>query len=316
MMHQNPQLEAVTCLFGHNTPPEKLFDRQDWWLDLPGSFTWQRCPDCDLLFLSPRPTREAIACYYPSQYAAYRPAIADERWAIMRWKRRRNLMGQIDTIARRLRPGRLLDVGCATGNYLAEMAQLGWHGCGVELNEAAANYARNRFGLEVFCGDLLESSWPANHFDVVTLWDVLEHTHNPLATLQEVNRLLVPGGTLAFSLPEVNSKDAELFGSAWIGYDTPRHLYLFPGQSLALLLEQSGFRLLSREYFMGTYHTWVASWRTAVHRRYPPNSWQRKLASFAYLPHWPTLTAPYFNWLNRRGRGSVVTIISQKSHPV
>jgi SAM-dependent methyltransferase len=315
-MPRAPQLETVTCLFGHTAPPVKLFDRQDWWFELPGDFTWQRCPACDLLFLSPRPTREEIAFYYPSEYAAYRPAIGDERWAMMRWKRRRNLKGQIEAVTRRAPPGRLLDVGCATGNYLAEMGKLGWQGAGVELNEEAAEYARARFGLEIFGGDLLESSWPDNHFDAITLWDVLEHTHHPLAILQEVNRLLAPGGLLAFSLPEVNSQDARQFGPAWIGYDTPRHLYLFPGKSLALLLERSGFQLLSQDYFMGTYHTWVASWRTAVHRRYPPNSWPRKLASLAYLPHWATLTAPYFNWLNRSGRGSVVAIISQKPHAI
>lgn len=310
-MTNPPQFETTACLFGHTTPPQKLFDRQDWWFELPGAFTWYRCPDCNLHFLNPRPTPQSITLYYPSQYAAYRPAIDDERWAIMRWKRRRNLKSQINAVHHRLPPGRLLDVGCATGNYLAEMRRLGWQVAGVELNEIAADYARKRFHLDVFSGDLLQSNWPGDYFDVVTLWDVLEHTYNPLSILQEANRLLKPGGLLLFSLPEVNSQDAKQFGATWIGYDTPRHLYLFPGQSLTLLLEQSDFRLLGQEYFMGTYHTWVASWRTVVQRRYPPGSWQRKWARLAHLPLWPTLAAPHFNWLNNRERGSVVTIIGQ-----
>jgi SAM-dependent methyltransferase len=308
-----PELESATCLFGHLTPPEKLFDRQDWWFKLPGEFAWYRCPDCGLLFLNPRPTPQSIAFYYPDKYAAYRPAIDDESWVIMRWKRRRNLRKQIEAVSRRLVPGRLLDVGCATGNYLAEMRKLGWQVAGVELNQAAANYARDRFGMDILSGDLLESNWPDNYFDAVTLWDVLEHTHYPLASLQEINRILKPGGLLIFSLPEVNSHDARRFGPAWIGYDTPRHLYLFPGESLALLFAHSGFHLLGQESFMGTYHTWIASWRVAMQRSLTPSLWTRWLVRLAHLPICASLASPYFSKVNRSGRGSVVTIIGQSS---
>lgn len=307
-----PTFETAACLFGHSTPPQKLFDRPDWWLGLPGDFAWHRCPDCDLLFLSPRPTPATIAYYYPTHYAAYRPAIDDERWAILRWKRRRNLKSQIEGVDRRAATGRLLDVGCATGNYPAEMRRLGWQAQGVELQPEAAAYARQRFGLDVFTGDLLAAHLPAGHFDAVTLWDVLEHTHNPLAILQEVQRLLKPGGLVAFSIPDPNSREAHSFGPAWIGYDAPRHLYLFGDNSLTHLLRQSGLEIMDSEHKLATYHTWVASWRTKLNRYPDGDKFRSLLVKLAYLPFWSALTAPYFNWLNRRGRGTVITIYGRK----
>lgn len=305
------QFEEICCLFNHTTAPEKLFERPDWWLGLPGHFAWYRCPDCGLLFLNPRPTPESIAGYYPAGYAAYRPAIDDERWPWMRWKRRRNLRAHIEGVTRYARPGRLLDVGCATGNYLAEMRRRGWQVQGVELQAKAAAYARQRFNLDVFTGDLLANSLPAGYFDAVTMWDVLEHTHDPLAIMKEVHRLLKPGGLVAFSIPDPTSKGAERFGPTWIGYDAPRHLYLFPGQSLELLLRESGFEQVAAEHVLGTYHTWVASWQTQLNRRYYPLFLRRLLVKLARLPLWSVLTAPYFQWLNRNGRGSVLTVYAR-----
>lgn len=303
--------EVVGCLLGHTVPAEKLFERQDWWFGLPGDFAWQRCPQCGLLFLSPRPTQLKIVDYYPPNYAAYRPAIDDERWAMMRWKRRRNLHGVVAIVNRHLAPGRLLDVGCATGNYLAEMRRGGWQVQGVELQAEAAAYAQQRFGLDVFCGDLLDGRFPANHFNVVTLWDVLEHTFDPVAILSEIGRILQPGGLVIFSIPDPTSIWAQRFGPAWIGYDTPRHLYLFYGQSLYLLLARAGFRLVEESHFLETYHTWVAGFHTWLNKKMANGRLRHLICKFAYLPVWPVLTAPYFYWLNKQGRGSVLTVVAQ-----
>lgn len=290
---------------------EKQFDRPDWWLELPGDFAWYRCPECGLLFLNSRPTLAKIADYYPAGYAAYRLAIDDEKWAIMRWKRRRNLHHSITAVTQRAQPGRLLDVGCATGNYLAEMRKLGWEVTGVELQEDAAYYARHRFDLEVFTGDLLQSQFPAHAFDTITMWDVLEHIHDPVATLKELNRILKPGGWLVFSIPDPESTWTRRFGPAWIGYDAPRHLYLFYGDNLRRLLTKTGFHFVESEHFLATYHTWVASFHTWLNARLANGLLRRWLAKVAYLPFWAPLTSPYFYWLNKIGRGDVVTIFAR-----
>jgi len=303
--------EQVGCLFGHDVPPELLFERSDWLFDLPGKFAWRRCPECGLLFLSPRPNQATISAYYPIEYAPYKTAIEDERWKLMRWKRRRNLRGQIEAVRRNGRRGKLLDIGCATGIYLAEMRRRGWEVQGIEPQEQAAEYARKRFELPIFTGDLLQSQLPSDHFDAATMWDVLEHTHDPLSTLKEVHRLLKPNGLLVMTLPDPNSKEARSFGPAWVGYDAPRHLYLFGGESLNLLLETAGFKLAAREHFLASYHTWVASWQMKHNRRHSPRIRADLRSKLFHLPFWPPLTSPYFRWLNRKGRGSVLTVYAQ-----
>lgn len=305
------ELEAVACVFGHDAPAERLFDRPDWLFEFPGDFGWYRCPKCGLLYLNPRPSLDSIAEFYPKSYGPYRPAIDDERNPIIRWKRRRNLQKFIQAVERHQNPGTLLDVGCATGNFLFEMKRRGWQVQGIELQVDAAHYAQRRFGLEVFIGDLLDIDLPDDQFDVITFWDVLEHTHDPVSILQTAQRLLRRKGLLVFSIPDTNSKEASSFGSAWIGYDAPRHLYLFPGQSLQLLLESSGFALIDSEHVLGNYHSWVASWHAQINRRFRPSSFRRIIIRLAYLPFWGPLTSPYFQRLNQAGKGTVKTLFAR-----
>lgn len=308
-------LENTACLFGHSASPVPLFKRPDWWLGCPGDFVYHRCPECGLHYLSPRPALESIAEYYPGHYAAYRGAIDQERSALLRWKRRRNLLPAVNAIARFFaQPGALLDVGCATGNYLAEMRRRGWEVSGVEIQPEAAAYARDALNLNVYTGDLLDAPFEAARFDAVTLWDVLEHTHDPLAILQATRRLLRPGGIVAFSIPDLQSVDAALFGHHWIGYDAPRHLFLFEDQTITLLLQHAKLQYLGRDHFLGTYHTWIASLHTWLNARLPEGTARQRLTQLAYLPIWAPLTSPLFSWLNRQGRGSVVTIFAMAPH--
>ena len=306
-----PDFENVTCAFGHQTPAEKQFERPDWWFELPGNFAWYRCPECGLLFLNPRPTLEKITTYYPPNYAAYRPAIDDEKWTVMRWKRRRNLRHVITAVTQRAAPGHLLDVGCATGNYLAEMKRKDWQVTGVELEPDTAEYARQRFGIDVFTGDLLESHFPSHSYDVVTLWDVLEHVYDPIAVLQEVHRILKPDGLLIFSIPDLDSVWAHRFGAAWIGYDAPRHLHLFHNENLQQLLIETGFIFEDREHFLATYHTWVASFHTWVNVKTADNLLRKIIIKVAYFPIWSLITSPYFHWLNKKSRGTDMTIYAR-----
>ena len=303
--------KVTTCLLGCDAPVEKLFDRPDWWFQLPGEFAWNRCCACGLYFLSPRPIQADIETYYPDSYVAYRPAIEDEKWRIMRWKRRRNQRSRVDSVTKYKQTGKLLEIGCATGNYLVEMRKNGWDVYGVELQTEAASYARNRFNLDVKTGDLLDVNYPDHYFDVVTLWDVIEHTYNPLAILKEVRRILKPGGIVVFSQPDVASKGAKQFGRTWIGYDSPRHLYLFAGNSLHMVLEQSGLNLLAQEYFLETYHTWVASLHTKLNSQLKNAFLRKTILKVAYLPFWSILTSPYFKWLNKKDRGTVVSIFAE-----
>jgi SAM-dependent methyltransferase len=227
-------LESVACaLCGRDDAPAVLHGR-DARRGLPGRFQVVRCPGCGLAWVNPRPTREGIARYYPPDYAPHRAGPPGRLEALYyRWFR-----------APPVAPGsRVLDVGCGGGRYLLFLRERGYRVVGVEPNAELARELRERFGLEVHAGELVEAGLAAGSFDAVTFWWVLEHTHDPLAALREAHRLLRPGGWLVVALQNFASLARRIFGADWHHVDLPAHLYQFEPRTLARALERSGFRV-------------------------------------------------------------------------
>jgi SAM-dependent methyltransferase len=264
------------------------------------------------MYLRPRPGPAEIGGYYADDYAPFRPAVEDERWGLMRWMRRRKLAGRRRMVERYsgLATGRILDVGCATGLFLHEMALAGWQADGVEPMASAADYARQRFGLPVFEGMIEDAPYPPASFDVVTFWDVLEHVFSPAHTLHRTAALLRPGGLLAINAPNWDSYERAWFGRYWIGLDPPRHLYVFTRATLTALLEQSGFRVLGWECFMPTYFSFIAS----VERRLQAVAPDRVQPVMRVL-NFPGVRLPFepaFGLANRLERGGVIAVFARK----
>jgi ubiquinone/menaquinone biosynthesis C-methylase UbiE len=142
--------------------------------------------------------------------------------------------------------GRLLDVGCATGNYLCEMQRTGrWQVEGIEPNPQAAAYARQRFGVTVHVGQLTHLNLPSANYDAITMWNVLEHVHYPTANLREAYRLLRAGGFLYFAVPVVTGRLRQWFGPYWAEWDLPRHTYIFSQKAVEKFTQAVGFQLIA-----------------------------------------------------------------------
>jgi SAM-dependent methyltransferase len=124
------------------------------------------------------------------------------------------------------------------------MQRLGWQVNGVELSPQATAHARNVLGLDVRQGSLEEAGYPDAHFDVVTLWHVLEHLPSPRRTLVEVKRVLKPGGTLICEVPNEHSLQSRLLGKHWFHLDPPRHLYAFSPTTLRRVVRAAGLAVL------------------------------------------------------------------------
>ena len=139
--------------------------------------------------------------------------------------------------------GRILDVGCGNGGFLAQMKSLGYDVTGTEWTQRSASRVDASLGVPVLAGDLLDLGLPHESFDAVTLWHVLEHVRDPFATLNEVRRLLRPEGRLFLAMPNVESWQAKMFEGAWFHLDPPRHLFHFGPKSIGVLLNRTGFRL-------------------------------------------------------------------------
>ena len=144
---------------------------------------------------------------------------------------------------------RILEIGCATGEYLATLHNHGYQNLvGIEYNPDIAQMARERHGLEVIEGDIFAGAFPSQTFDVVIMRYVLEHVPNPMSTLREVHRLLKPGGWYIFSIPNPDSLDARVYGKYWFGHEIPRHLHNYPQETLKHMLAQTGLDLHKLEF--------------------------------------------------------------------
>jgi SAM-dependent methyltransferase len=138
--------------------------------------------------------------------------------------------------------GRLLDVGCGTGNGLEFFSDLGWHVTGVEMSPYAASMARRHLGCDVLVGEFEEVPLGDESFDVVRFSHNLEHLASPRKALEKARRVLRPAGLLWIEVPNVASIERRLFGRHWFCWDLPRHLYHFTPETLERLLASTGFR--------------------------------------------------------------------------
>ncbi|MFQ5580527.1 MAG: class I SAM-dependent methyltransferase, partial [Nitrospiria bacterium] len=299
------------CQADQTTQPLAL---RDWGYGGPGCFSMVRCLHCGVRYLNPRPTPTQMATYYPSHYTPYKTAIEDEPWTLMRWMRRRKIVQKRRLVERFSKgdAGHILDLGCSTGIFLAEMKGAGWQAKGVELNAEAAAYAQRRFGLDVVVGRLLEVTLPIATFDVVTMWDVLEHTFEPLATLQQAHDLLKPGGIVACTVPNEHSFDRLLFGATWVGYDAPRHLTVFSPDTLRRALVKAGFQVLTLRCGFGGYFSFISSFTIWLNRNVSSRRVREALLRLVHLPGLRLPFAPFFGGLDWIGWGNELFVVGRK----
>lgn len=311
------EMESVDCNLCGADDPRVIYVGSDRLLKVPGKFILVQCNQCGLVYLNPRPSPEEIGKYYPNDYPPYIQAIENEGSWFRRLDRRYGLYKRCREITRQVgQPGMLLDIGCSTGIFLNGMRQWGWQVQGIELNSEIAEYARKRFDLQVFTGNLEHALFPGDSFDLVTLWDVLEHVYDPKSTLGEISRILRPGGWLVMSLPDLDSLEARLFGPYWAGLDMPRHLHVFNRQVLARLLQETGFTLEKRSYFTGRYGVLVLNVQFWSDERISNPNWRKFFMAIVRSLPVRLLSLPYYSVADRLGQSSIVTVFARKMRHV
>jgi len=136
---------------------------------------------------------------------------------------------------------RVLDVGAAYGFFVAAAHGAGLDAVGLEPVGACAAFAARELGVEIHTGRIEDAPLPPASFDVVTLFDVIEHLADPTTALRRIHGLLAPGGTLVIETGDLGGLLARVVGSRWYYYDPPQHLTYFSLASLEHLLLRSGF---------------------------------------------------------------------------
>ncbi|MBI4831077.1 MAG: class I SAM-dependent methyltransferase [Candidatus Lindowbacteria bacterium] len=146
------------------------------------------------------------------------------------------------------RKGSLLDIGCATGFSLEVARERGWSVRGVEISEFACDFARNSLGLDVFCGSLADADFGPGSFDVIVMWDYIEHCPDPAREFEKANRLLKTGGLLVLTTPDIASIPARVWRSRWMGIKQGEHLYYFSPETVKRLLSKFNFETVRLEH--------------------------------------------------------------------
>ena len=139
-----------------------------------------------------------------------------------------------------LRGKKLLDVGCANGQFLEYAGKFAVESTGIDISEEMVN-AGKEAGLNCLVKDLFEME---GEFDLLTYWDVIEHVSNPRQVLEKTRDLLAPGGEVVIQTP-CTGMVSELFGDKWLYYLPVQHLHLFSQESLFKLLSDTGFSVVS-----------------------------------------------------------------------
>jgi 2-polyprenyl-3-methyl-5-hydroxy-6-metoxy-1,4-benzoquinol methylase len=230
-------LERARCASCGSTRTEPEFSAADPDGLSPDPFEIVRCSACGMVFVDPRPAESDLRRFYA---AGYYDKPGEDSGAMGRRLGRLFMIERVAKAARGRAPGRVLDVGCGEGTFLAAMARRGWDAWGIEVSAEGAARAAARPGLRVLDKRLEDCDLEPASFDLITLWHSIEHVPDPEALLRRAAALLKDGGTLFLAFPNPESWDFALFGPRWFHLDPPRHLHYFSPKTMGSLLERCG----------------------------------------------------------------------------
>ncbi|HEV7332940.1 MAG TPA: class I SAM-dependent methyltransferase [Flavisolibacter sp.] len=208
---------------------------------------WQ-CRQCTLRFTQDVPDEDSIGPYYQSPDYISHTNTSKGLLNKLYQKVRRYTLGQKAAliISHTKENGKILDIGAGIGAFLSEMQQRGWEVTGIEPDQTARKNAQELFGLSLQQPNVL-SKLPANRFDAITLWHVLEHVHQLHLYIERIKELLAPNGKVFIAVPNYTSADAAAYRNYWAAYDVPRHLYHFTPQSIAVLMQMHGLKVKAKK---------------------------------------------------------------------
>jgi 2-polyprenyl-3-methyl-5-hydroxy-6-metoxy-1,4-benzoquinol methylase len=269
-------------------------------------FRYEKCRDCGLVRVNPQLTQEAIADIYRHGYENKSAAASPVGSPVSANEER-----VLDALAQYAgSKGHLLDVGCFQGRFLHAAARSGWRATGTEIARDAVSHAREEHGLDVRLGSLEEIAFPSGAFDAVVLLDVIEHVPDPRRTMDEVHRVLRPGGVVYLWTPNFDCLTRRVARGRWGAVVFPWHLHYFGARTLGRLVEETGFapvRTASRNWLLDFRDRYAALQAGRALAR-PPRVVRRVRRTL------DAASAPFFARADRRGRnwGAQLEVYARK----
>lgn len=220
-------------------------------------FSLIECNQCGFVFTQDFPTEDIIEEYYHvPDYISHsdtKKGFVNRLYHIARSIALRS-KSKIVSKYSGLEDGLLLDIGCGTGYFINQMKKKQWVVTGIEKDEGARKYAKDKFGLNTHSAEYFAQITKAKK-DVITMWHVLEHVEQLNNTLEQIHHILEDEGIAIIALPNKNSLDAKSYGRYWAAYDVPRHLWHFSPKDFELLANKHNFKLVDKKpmYFDAFY---------------------------------------------------------------
>jgi 2-polyprenyl-3-methyl-5-hydroxy-6-metoxy-1,4-benzoquinol methylase len=234
-------VEYIRCYICDSPAYDHLFVKN--------GFDFVRCNECTLIYVNPQLKEKAILQYYgeeaPSHDAFLNFVLSPKQQEIDR----KLYLYMFEKIKSRVPKGRILDIGCSIGSLLDTAKSLGYDPLGLELNEKAASYAEEHYGVRVMRKLLEDCHFPNNSFDAVSMVGVVEHLPRPVETLKEIIRILRPGGIFMGRCPNVQSLAAMILHGQFRSFTGRNHLSYFSPNTLKLLFTKAGFSSSEVETF-------------------------------------------------------------------
>ena len=237
-------MEEAECIFCNKKSLQIVIEEE--------GYQCKKCPSCDLIYISNRPSLEEIEKIY-NKDGANRSA---EESISGFFSRRLHARHHLRIIKKLIRNGSMLEIGPGEGSFLYEARKEGFEVVGIELNHIQANFIRNRFGISCEESPLDASSFGGKKFDIIYHRDVISHFYDPIAEFQKMNERLKDNGFLIFetgNLGDVEEKYFKLFTS----FQLPDHLCFFSDKNLKELLQRTGFEFINTYRYSKVPLLWI-----------------------------------------------------------
>ncbi len=218
-----------------------------------------QCKNCGLKYVNPRLMDDEIVNAYSEG--------SDELFVSQVRGRELTFSKALKKIEKYSSKGNILDIGTAGGSFLKVAKDKGWEVHGVEPNKWLCEWGKKNYGINIKQGTIFDNDFKKESFDVVTLWDVLEHVTDPKKTLEESNKLLKQEGLLVVNYPDIGSLVSRLMGKRWI-FLLSVHLYYFDKKTIRKMLEKTGFEVIKMKKHFQSLSLWYLVYRMKAYNKF------------------------------------------------
>ncbi len=219
-----------------------------------------KCRNCEIVFTNKRPDDNDLWKYYKTEnYLSHNAESINPVAVLYRFARNINIDKKYRLVLKYINKGKILDIGCGTGELLKKFKNNGWDAIGIEPDSDAREFAKTKNKIEVFDLNELEK-FGDKKFDVISMWHVLEHVPNPNQRIDIIKKILKPGGIIIIAVPNIESKDFLHYKKFWAGLDVPRHLYHFSSKSISNLIRKYNLKIIEEVpmKFDSLYVSWLS----------------------------------------------------------